>query len=276
VGVLENLVLNDVWGFEIAVEMTFLAIASFSIVLAYLSFLEGRSRDALIGGVLATVLPILSLIILNLHLLKPEASYLVFASFQPRSWMPYGATGMTLLIITSAIFTALIKLNKEGVATHATGILASLAGVFVALYTGLLIAYERGIPFWHSGVIPLIALAMGAVGGLSVYSIIRPLDTRVTFSLGIALLLLALTYIIHIHVSLQGPLASIYSAQTALGSTVFKAGILAAIVGGLLGIATLKVKSKYLPIAIAVLGLLSILALRHVLLASGAWELPIL
>jgi formate-dependent nitrite reductase membrane component NrfD len=154
--------------------MTFLAVASFSIVLAYLSFLEGRRRDALIGGVLATVLPILSLIILNLHLLKPEASYLVFTSFQPRSWMPYGATGMTLLIITSAIFTTLIKLNKKGVATHATGILASLAGVFVALYTGLLIAYERGIPFWHSGVIPLIALAMGAVGGLSVYSIIRP------------------------------------------------------------------------------------------------------
>jgi hypothetical protein len=47
-------------------------------------------------------------------------------------------------------------------------------------------------------------------------------------------------------------------------------------VGGLLGIATLKVKSKYLPIAIAVLGLLLILALRHVVLASGAWELPIL
>jgi formate-dependent nitrite reductase membrane component NrfD len=162
--------------------MTFLAVASFSIVLAYLSFLEGRRRDALIGGVLATVLPILSLIILNLHLLKPEASYLVFTSFQPRSWMPYGATGMTLLIITSAIFTALVKLNKKGVATHATGILASLAGVFVALYTGLLIAYERGIPFWHSGAIPLIALAMGAVGGLSVYSIIRPQDIRITLS----------------------------------------------------------------------------------------------
>jgi formate-dependent nitrite reductase membrane component NrfD len=276
VGVLENLVLNDVWGFEIAVEMTFLAVASFSIVLAYLSYLEGRRRDALIGGALATVLPILSLIILNLHLLKPEAAYLVFASFQPRSWMPYGATGMTLLIITSAIFTALVRLNKEGVAAHAAGIVASLAGIFVALYTGLLLAYERGIPFWHSGAIPLIALAMGAVGGLSVYSIIRPLDTRVTFSLGIALLLLTLTYMIHIHVSLQGPLASTYSAQAALGSLAFKAGILAAIIGGLLGIATLKVKSKYLPIAIAILGLLSILALRHVLLASGAWELPIL
>jgi hypothetical protein len=70
---------------------------------------------------------------------------------------------------------------------------------------------------------------------------------------------------IHIHVSLQGPLASIYSAQIALRSIAFKTGILAAVIGGLLGIATLKVKSKYLPIAIAILGLLSILALRHVL-----------
>jgi formate-dependent nitrite reductase membrane component NrfD len=276
VGVLENLVLNDVWDLEIAVEMTFLAVASFSIVLAYLSFLEGRRRDALIGGVLATVLPILSLIILNLHLLKPEASYLVFTSFQPRSWMPYGATGMTLLIITSAIFTALVKLNKKGVATHATGILASLAGVFVALYTGLLIAYERGIPFWHSGAIPLIALAMGAVGGLSVYSIIRPQDIRITLSLGVALLLLALTYVIHIHISLQGSLASNYSAQVVLGSIAFQTGIIATIIGGLLSIATLKIRSKYLPIVIAILGLISILTLRYALLTSGAWELPIL
>ena len=272
----ENLVLNNVWDFEIAVEMTFLAVASFSIVLAYISFLEGRVRDALVGGALAAGLPILSLIILNLHLLKPEASYLVFTSFQPSSWMPYGASGMTLLIITSAIFTVLVKLNRKGVATHAIGIMASLVGIFVALYTGLLIAYERGIPFWHSGIVPIIALTMGVVGGLSAYSIIRPLDTRMTFSLGVALLILALTYIIHVHISLQGPLASSYSAQVVLGSIAFQVGILIAVIGGILGISTLKIKSRYISVAIAVLGLISILALRYALLASGAWELPIL
>ncbi len=273
---MENLVLNNVWGFEIAIEMTFLAIASFSIVLAYMSFLEGRMRDALIGGVLATVLPILSLIILDLHLLKPEAAYLVFTSFQSSSWMLYGASGITLLIITSAIFTVLVKLNRRNLATHTIGIVASLIGIFVALYTGLVISYERGIPFWHSAIVPIISLTMGIVGGFSVYSIIRPLDTRITFSLGVALLALTLTYLIHIHLALHSSRALSYSAQIMIGSVAFQVGILATIVGGLLGIITLKTKTRYIPVVASALGLISILVLRHALLASGAWELPIL
>jgi len=107
-----NFVLNDVWGVEIAVEMTFLAVGSFSIVLAFLSTLEGRRRDALIGGILGVVFPLAALVILNLHLLKPEAAYLVFTSFQPSSWMAIGAVGIVVLLATSAIFTVLLMLTR--------------------------------------------------------------------------------------------------------------------------------------------------------------------
>lgn len=273
---MENLVLNDVWGFEIALEMTLLAIASFSVILAYVSYLEGRVRDAIIGGLVAVILPILSLVILNLHLLKPEASYLVFTSFQPRSWMPWGATGIVLLILTSAIFTLLVRFNKSSILVNTVGLIASLVGIFVATYTGLVLAYERGIPFWHSSVVPLIALLMGLTGGLSIYSIIRPLDTRITVTLGLTLLILTMAYLIHIHLSLIGPLASRYSAQVALGSPVFAITILVAIVGGILGLLTFKLRIPHVSYLIAVLGIISILALRYTLLTSGAWELPIL
>lgn len=273
---MENLVLNDVWGLEIAIEMTFLAIASFSIVLAYLSYLEGRIRDALIGGIVATVLPILSLIILNLHLLKPEAAYLVFTSFQPRSWMPWGATGITLLIVSSALFTLLAKYGRQGLIVNLVGVIASLIGILVALYTGLVLAYERGIPFWHSAIVPIISLLMGIIGGASVYTIIRPSDTRITLTLGVTLLLLLVAYIAHIHLALIGPRAASYSAQVALENPLFIIGALLALIGGAIGLTTLKIKTQYIAVVLAATGLIAILLLRVVLLTSGAWELPII
>lgn len=273
---MESIVFNDVWGLEIAVEMTLLAIASFSAVLAFISYLEGRVRDAVIGGLVATVLPIASLVILTLHLLKPEAAYLVFASFQPRSWMPWGATGITLLLALSAIFTLLARTGSRRTATIAVGALASLAGLFVALYTGLLLAYERGIPFWHSAAIPLIALTMGAVGGLSAYAIIRPGDTRVTVGLSVALLALLIAYLAHLHLSLVGPTAASYSAQAALSSVEFIIGIVALVLAAALSLATLRIRTPYIPVAAATLAIISIFTLRLALLNSGAWELPIL
>jgi len=273
---MENIVFNGVWGFEIAVEMTLLAIASFSAVLAFISYLEGRVRDAIIGGLVATALPIASLAILVSHLLKPEAAHLVFMSFQARSWMPWGAAGVTMLLVLSAIFTILTRMGSWKAATIAVGALTSLAGLFVALYTGLVLAYERGIPFWHSAAIPLIALIMGAIGGLSVYSIIRPGDTRIVLSLGIASLVLLVAYLVHIHLSLVGPVASRYSAQAALSTLEFIIGIVTLILTAILSFAALKTRTPYLPVAAATLAIISIFTLRLALLNAGAWELPIL
>ncbi len=273
---MSNFVLNDVWGVEIAVEMTFLAIGSFSIVLAFLSTLEGRRRDALIGGILGIVFPLAALVILNLHLLKPEAAYLVFTSFQPNSWMAIGAVGIVVLLATSAMFTVLLMLNKSGVPVKAVGLIASLAGIFVATYTGLVLSYERGIPFWHSAAIPLLGLLMGAIGGLSAYSIIRPVDVRITSSLGVAMLLQAAVFLIHLHLSSIGPAVAKYSAAVALASPVFTTGILLSVIGGLLGMSTLRLRSRYVALTVAALGLLAIATLRYILLAAGAWEFPLL
>ncbi len=96
-----------------------------------------------------------------------------------------GATGIVLLLVFSAIFTILVKFSKSPAITNVVGLVSSIIGVFVAVYTGLVLAYERRISFWHSSVAPLIVLTMGLYEVYQAYAVIRTLDARITVSLGI-------------------------------------------------------------------------------------------
>jgi len=97
---------------------------------------------------------------------------------------------------------------------NALGLLMSAFGVFVALYTGLVLAYERGIPFWHSAAVPLLALFMGVAAGSGLYGLLGRVETGKWIALGGGLA--ALTYLIHLHLSLIGPAAAAFSAQGAM------------------------------------------------------------
>jgi len=132
-----NIIFNDVWDIDIAFEMTLLAIASFSIVYASISYMGNRLREALVGGLISTILPIGALIILYSHLLKPEIAHLIFLSFQTRSWMLYGASGVSLLILLSLLFSISIKLGVNKSITKILGLLAAAIGVFVSIYPGI-------------------------------------------------------------------------------------------------------------------------------------------
>ncbi|MCS7107153.1 MAG: polysulfide reductase NrfD [Acidilobaceae archaeon] len=288
---MENIVFNDVWGWDIALEMTFLAIASFSTLFAYLSYREGQLRDAVIGAAVAAVLPVFSLIILNLHLLKPEASYLLFLSPQPRSWMLYGGIGMSSLIALSALFalfavlpslkvpllSRLSPLSHSSAFMNALGVLMILAGVFVSLYTGLLMSYERGIPFWHSAALPAIALFMGIAGGSSLYAFIRPADQRVSFALLSSLALLVAVYLAHLMVSLLGSPAAHASATKVLGSGLFQVTLLLSVLAVVsLAANMFWFRTRYVPIIAGAIGLITIFVLRLLLLEAGAWEFPVI
>lgn len=287
---MENIVFNKAWGLDIAIEMTLLNIASFTAILAYFNYVQGRAREAALGGVVATILPIVSMAILISHILKPEAFYLIFLSPQPRSWMLYGALGITLLVIFSLLFTISLlgrpsgfrlisALGRSRIFMSTLGILLIITGVFVSLYTGLVLAYERGIPFWHTGAVPIIALVMGVVGGLSAYSIIAPRNDRVAIYLGASTLVLLVFYIIHIHLSLIGPIASRASALVVLGSPVFTASLVMALVVGVMGIAAVWLRYarvKYVHVALGVMGIITIFLMRTALMTAAAWELPII
>lgn len=285
----ENIVYNDVWGVDIAVEMTFLAIASFAAIWAFFSYREGKIRDAIVGSLVGAVLPIFSLIILNLHLLKPEAAYLIFASPQPRSWMFYGGIGMPALIASSGALAVLLlassgrlplsvlaNLAEKRSLMNLIGIVIVASGVFVSMYTGLLISYERGIAFWHSAAMPLIGLFMGIVGGSAVFALLRPDDWRISASLSASLFLLVASFLSHLMVSLYGTPATYEAASSILSSGLFQATLVLSIVAIVTSGLNVFYKNRYLIAVAAIIGLASIFVIRLFILSYGAWEYPVL
>jgi len=275
------IVRNEVWGLPVAVEMTLLAIASFAVVWAYVLWRKGEAKWAALGGVLGVVLPAAALGILASELLKPPtAGMLVFPFVNPRanlsSWMVWGATGISLLILWSLLFTLpLIRpLDKVAVwgrsraVMNALGALMAAFGVFAAIYTGLVLAYERGIAFWHSAAVPLLALFMGLAAGSGLYGLVGKKETGPWIAVGSGLM--ALTWLLHLHLSSIGPYAAAYSATAAMADPASTAGVVLAVVAAVSALTRNK-------LGVATGGALAIVAaflIRLALLANGAWDFP--
>jgi len=275
------IVRNQVWGLPVAVEMTLLAVASFAVVWAYIFWRRGDVKAAAVGGALGVVLPAAALGILASELLKPPtAGILVLPLLNPHanlsSWMVWGATGISLLILGSLLFTLpLIKplgritvWGRSKLAMNLLGLLTAALGVYVALYTGLVLAYERGIPFWHSAAVPLLALFMGIAAGSGLYGILGKTETGRWIAAGSGLT--ALTYLIHLHLSSLGPAAAAFSAQGATSDPAALGGValaalatVAAVFGRRPGVA-----------AASILAIVAVFLIRVSLLLWGAWDFP--
>jgi formate-dependent nitrite reductase membrane component NrfD len=276
------IVRNQVWGLPIAVEMTLLAVASFAVVWAYIFWRRGETKVAAVGGLAGVVLPAAALGILVSELLKPPtAGILVLPLLNPHanlsSWMVWGASGISLLILLSLLFTApLIKpFDKIAVwgrymwAMNALGLLMSAFGVFVALYTGLVLAYERGIPFWHSAAVPLLALFMGVAAGSGLYGLLGRVETGKWIALGSGLA--ALTYLIHLHLSLIGPAVTAFSAHGAMSDPAALGGVALALAAAAVAMFGRKRPSV---VAAGALAIVAVFLIRMSLLLWGAWDFP--
>jgi len=275
------IVRNQVWGLPVAVEMTLLAVASFAVVWAYIFWRRGDVKAAAVGGALGVVLPAAALGILASELLKPPtAGILVLPLLNPHanlsSWMVWGATGISLLILGSLLFTLpLIKpldriavWGRSKLAMNLLGLLTAAFGVYVALYTGLVLAYERGIPFWHSAAVPLLALFMGVAAGSGLYGILGKTETGRWIAAGSGLT--ALTYLIHLHLSSLGPAAAAFSAQGAASDPAALGGV------ALAALATVAAVFGRRPgvMAAGILAIAAVFLIRASLLLWGAWDFP--
>jgi formate-dependent nitrite reductase membrane component NrfD len=275
------IVRNQVWDLPVAVEMTLLAVASFAVVWAYIFWRRGNVKAAAVGGALGVVLPAAFGILASKLLKPPTAGILVLPLLNPHanlsSWMVWGASGISLLILLSLLFTApLIKpLDKIAVwgrdrrVMNALGLLMSAFGVFVALYTGLVLSYERGIPFWHSAAVPLPALFMGVVAGSGLYGPLGRVETGKWIALGSGLA--ALTYLVHLHLSLTGPVAAAFSAQGAMSDPAAIGGVALALAAAAVAMFGRKRPSVA---AAGALAIAAVFLIRISLLLWGAWNFP--
>ncbi len=271
---------NQVWDLPVAVEMTLLAVASFAVVWAYIFWRRGDVKAAAVGGALGVVLPAALGILASKLLKPPTAGILVLPLLNPHanlsSWMVWVASGISLLILLSLLFTApLIKpLDKIAVwgrdrwVMNALGLLMSAFGVFVALYTGLVLSYKRGIPFWHSAAVPLLSLFMGMAAGSGLYGLLGRVETGKWIALGSGLA--ALTYLVHLHLSLTGPVAAAFSAQGAMSDPATLGGVALA-----LAAAAVAMFGKRPGVAAAgALAIVAVFLIRTSLLLWGAWDFP--
>jgi len=101
-------------------------------------------------------------------------------ALKPRtSWLARGFIFLALFIGFGAVQLA-ISLWLPGTAWEvvfkvATGIMA----ILVAAYTGFVMNYVNGIPFWNSAVLPLLFVSFGVLGGLAVITVIAVLGAHV-------------------------------------------------------------------------------------------------
>lgn len=279
------IVRNEIWGLPVAVEMTLLAVASFAVVWSYLLWRKGDVKASLIGAVAGVVLPAAALGILASELLKPPAAgLLVLPLFNPSanlsSWMVWGATGITLLVLLSLLFLLpllghwakplghIAVWGRSKAAMETLGILMSAFGIFVAIYTGLVMSYERGIALWHNGVLPLLALFMGVAAGSGLYALFGRRDVATALSIGSALMLLA--YLAMLHGAMYGPAAANFSARGILGDSSALAGMALA---GLVAVLPVS-RNKYAVAAAGALAIIATFLLRAALLTWGAWDFP--
>ena len=148
------------------------------------------------------------------------------------------------------------------------GLLMVAFGIYTALYTGLVLAYERGIPFWHSAAVPLLALFMGLAAGSGLYGLLGKVETGRWIAVGSGLA--ALTYILHLHLSSLGPAAAAFSAQGAMSDPTAIGGVALA---ALAAVAAIFGRRPGVMVA-GVLAIVAVFLIRASLLLWGAWDFP--
>lgn len=162
---------------------------------AFVFFLEGLSVTLFIafaflnvvpGMVLGIVLLIVAVLLLLSHLGHPLRAWMAIRNFR-RSWVSRGTAVIGLFIGLGAIYIgAPLVLQIESVEslTVLMGLPLIVAGIFILLYPGFAMSASPAIPFWSSGLLPLLSLINGLASGgmvvlLTYVTVIRQIDTTV-------------------------------------------------------------------------------------------------
>ena len=115
---------------------------------------------------------------------------------------------------------------------------------------------------------PPLALFMGMAAGSGLYVLLSRVETGKWIALGSGLA--ALTYLVHLHLSLTGPAAAAFSAQGATSDPATLGGVALA-----LAAAAVAMFGKRPGVAAAgALAIVAVFLIRMSLLFWGAWDIP--
>ncbi len=139
-------------------------------------FLEGLSvtmfvafmfLDVVPGMILGVVLLIAAVLLLLSHLGHPMRAWMAIRNIR-RSWVSRGTVMIGAFIGLGMVYIAapiVILLEAGGPLMNAVAALLIFAGVFVLLYPGFAMSASPAIPFWSSGLLPVLSAVNGLASG---------------------------------------------------------------------------------------------------------------
>jgi formate-dependent nitrite reductase membrane component NrfD len=158
-------------------------------------FLEGLSvtlfmafafLNVVPGMLLSIALLIAAVLLLLSHLGHPMRAWLAIRNFR-RSWVSRGTVVIGAFIGLATVYVgmpAVLHIEMGESTMLAISLSLAVAGIFILLYPGFVMSASPAIPFWSSGLMPLLSLINGlASGGMVVLlfyvTAIQQVDTTV-------------------------------------------------------------------------------------------------
>ncbi len=188
--------MQTVWGWQPAIYLFLGGMGAGAFIMAALLYLKHKDAyQRVISGSMwvAVVSLIVGLLLLLMELVTPLRGLLMWQSFSHMSsWMTYGAWGAFGAIITfglSAVFATpkinvWLKEHCDWFNTHQETLRSVLAvvgivlGLFVAVYTGMLLKTSDNVPFWNTYLLPALFTVSALDTGIAAVELVIIFNER--------------------------------------------------------------------------------------------------
>ena len=131
------------------------------------------------SGILASFVSIvLGLVLLVFDLKRFEVAPLVILNAYrrfPGSIMAVGTWIITGFTLVSLVTVVLWYLDGHGLVRKIVEVIGVILGLATAAYTGILLSFARGVPFWNSGFLPWLFVLSGLLTGLAISVLLIPI-----------------------------------------------------------------------------------------------------
>jgi len=212
-----------IWNWMVAVDLFFGGLAAGLLIMsAIVNLTEGKDKVACVKGPLvAPFCLMIGAFFIWLDLERPFNFFQIMFTFQPSAPMSWGAWGITLIIPLSFLyglstvpaeykhwlrFEFLKKLSDRlNPYMKPLARINFVLGVFLGIYTGILLSLFVARPLWNSALLPLVSLSSSIATGAALSAIIaRRISSKIFFSravvwlLGVQLVIIALFFFSHL------------------------------------------------------------------------------
>ena len=169
------------WGAILAGYLFLGGLAGGAYMVGALTDLFKKEKYAVLSksGILASFVSIvLGLVLLVFDLKRFEEAPLVILNAYrrfPESIMTVGTWIITGFTLVSLVTVVLWYLDGWSLVRKIVEVVGVILGLATAAYTGILLSFVRGVPFWHSGFLPWLFVLSGLLTGLAIAVLLIPI-----------------------------------------------------------------------------------------------------